>query len=1244
MSWKIAVDRGGTFTDIVATADDGRLVVRKVPTDPPGGEHSMLLAAVREIAGAPQGDLIPASAVASLHLGTTVATNALLERRGEPVAFLVTRGFSDLLAIGTQERPDLFALQVVKPQPLATRVEEVDERVLHDGTVREPLDVVQLRRVAETLRDEGFRSAAVAFLHGYAFDEHERVAGEVLRAGGFAHVSLSHEVAREIRALPRAETTVADAYLTPVLRHSLEGLRAAFAPDVDVRMLQSHGGLADVRHLVGPRAIFSGPAGGVLACERLLADEGCAEAICFDMGGTSTDVSRWSSAEGPDLVYETRVGGLRLQVPTLRVETVAAGGGSILTFAGRRFRVGPESAGADPGPAGYGRGGPPTITDANAVLGRIVPARLPACFGRDGRSQFDAAASRAAIVPLADQAGLGVEAAALGCIRIANERMAQAIREVSVARGHDVRGAVLVAFGGAGGQHACALARSLGMRAVTVPRLASVFSAWGIGYATTADERAAAVLAPCDQAGIARAREVAGELEQVALDALAAQGVSRERAEIARVIEMRRVGVDATIAVPLGTLDETLQAFHAAHRRLYGFTLENAAVEIVTARVRAAEQRAPRGGGSGRGKVSPLPEPFGTSEVWFEGSSRPEMQPTALYDLAALTPDARYEGDGPALLLDDVTTILVEPGWRFAIGPEAIDLSTPASFDRAGELPQSSASGSSPLAPTGGEGWGEGATISTGNSSPEDLAITTTLFANRFMSIAERMGAVLERTSHSTNIKERLDFSCALFDGEGRLVANAPHIPVHLGAMGETVRAVAAAREHDLREGDVIITNDPYHGGSHLPDVTAVSPVLVRDGRARFFVANRAHHADVGGITPGSMPPGSRTIEDEGACVHDLLLVRDDHLDEEAVRRAFTQVRYPARALEQRMSDFRAQAAANAEGGRLLRELCAAHGEEVVTAYMGHVLDDGAAAMGELIAELPPGPYVMEDLLDDGTPLRVTIWTEEGRVIVDFAGTGPRSDGNLNAPRAVTRAAVLYALRTLVRREIPLNEGCLRPVEIRIPPGSLLDPTPPHAVVGGNVETSMRLVDLVLGALGACAASQGTMNNITFGTGDLAFYETVGGGAGAGPDFDGASAVHLHMTNTRITDVEVIERRYPVVIRLFAIRRGSGGAGRHRGGDGIIREIEFLMPVEGGILSEHRARGPFGLSGGGPGTPGVNALVHDGVETRMPGRATFTAGPGDVLRVETPGGGGYGALEDVPRGPWLGLGNQRSSA
>ncbi len=1195
MSWSIAVDRGGTFADIVATSNDGRVVVRKVPTDPPRSEHAGLLAAIREIAVVPPGARIPSSAVSSLRVGTTVATNALLERHGEPTALLVTRGFRDLLAIGTQERPELFALRVVKPRPLADRIEEVDERVLQDGTIRTPLDLEQARRAAETLRREGFRSAAVAFLHAYAYPEHERAVGEILRKAGFEHVALSHEVAREVRVLPRAETTVADAYLTPILRRSLAGLRAAFAPDVELRFLQSHGGLADVEHSVGPRAIFSGPAGGVLACERLFRNGGCDEAIGFDMGGTSTDVSRWSRSEGPDLVYETRVAGLRLQVPTLRVVTVAAGGGSILTFSGRRFGVGPESAGADPGPAGYGRGGPATITDANAVLGHLVPSWFPACFGEDGTAPFDASASRAAMGKLAEQAGIGVEAAALGCIRIASERMAQAIREVSVARGHDVRGAVLIAFGGAGGQHACALARQLGMRAVTVPRLASVFSAWGIGSALTADERAAAVLALCDAEGIAQAHRVADGLEQAAIEVVEAQGVSRDSVEVARVVEIRRVGVDATIAVPLTSLEDTLRAFHQAHRRLYGFTSEEAAVEIVSARARVAERtRIDTTVASAQWTATQRPEPSGVADVWFEGPNGPEAWSTPLYDLAALPSDARHEGEGPALLLDEVTTIVVEPGWQFVVGPESVELATGSAVE--------------PAAPP-----------------TEAESITTTLFANRFMSIAERMGAVLERTSHSTNIKERLDFSCALFDEEGRLVANAPHIPVHLGAMGESVRAVAASRGRDLQDGDVIVTNDPYHGGSHLPDVTAVTPVLVRDGRARFFVANRAHHADVGGITPGSMPPASKTIEDEGACVHNLLLVRDGKVDEAEVTRAFTECRYPARALDQRMSDFRAQAAANTEGARLLTELCDTYGEDIVSAYVGHVLDDGAAAMAEVIASLPPGPHVMEDILDDGTPLRVAISIEGPRVIVDFAGTGPRSEGNLNAPHAVTRAAVLYALRILVHRDIPLNEGCLRPVEIRIPPGSILDPVAPHAVVGGNVETSMRIVDVVLGALKACASSQGTMNNVTFGTGSLAYYETLGGGAGAGPDFDGASAVHLHMTNTRITDVEVIERRYPVVVRQFGVRRGSGGEGRHRGGDGLIREIEFLASVDGGILSEHRAQGPFGLEGGGPGMAGKNILIRKGVETRLAGRAEFSAVSGDVLRVETPGGGGYGS-------------------
>jgi 5-oxoprolinase (ATP-hydrolysing) len=1188
--WRVSIDRGGTFTDVVAEHADGRVEVRKVPTDARDAATDGAVEAIRDLVGAGPGP-ISASLVREVRCGTTAATNALLERRGERCALLVTRGFADLLTIGTQDRPDIFALHVVRPAQLPDLVLEIDERVLADGTVRTPLDAEEVRRAARAIRSAGIASAAVLFLHAYAHPQHEEAAARILVDEGIAYVVASHDAAREIQAVPRGETTAADAYLTPVLRRSLARFRAAFAPEVDVKFVRSDGGLADAGTARGPAAVLSGPAGGALAVSRVAKSLDLATALGFDMGGTSTDVCR--VCPDPELRYETRAAGFRLRVPSLRVHTVAAGGGSVLAFDGRRLLVGPESAGAHPGPAGYGRGGPPTLTDADAVLGRLVPSAFPACFGADGRRAFDVDASRRAIAPLAEAAGMSVEEAAAGFVRVADERVAQAVREESVLRGFDVRTHALVAFGGAGPQHACAVARALGATKVVVPRRSSVLSAWGIATARPAWDRVVPVLAPLDHGGAIRVRELVRECTTGLEAAAAAQGHRALR--LRATSEMRVRGTDAPLEVLVGEgrLGLLQQAFDKAHRRAYGFPpAPGAPVEIVNVRVRvevrddgagAVPDTAERRGATGTGAVL----------AWFDDAhGQPVRREVPVLRCDAIVPGDEVEG--PALVVDAATTVVVEPGWRLHTHPADCFVVEPVA--------------PAPRART------------TRARDPVSLA----LFANSFMSVAERMGAVLERTSHSTNIKERLDFSCALFDGRGRLVANAPHVPVHLGAMGESVRAVLAARGRDLRDGDCIVTNDPYHGGSHLPDVTVVTPVLVTGGVAAFFVANRAHHADVGGITPGSMPPLSRTIDEEGVRLHDLLLVRDGTLREADVRAALGAGPHPARALDERLFDLRAQAAANHEGARLLREMCDRHGADVVAAYMDHVQDDGAAAMDEVLRALPAGTHVAEDTLDDGTPLRVAVAIRNGFAFVDFAGTGPQSPGNLNAPLAVVRAAVLYAFRTLVRRAIPLNEGCLRPLDLQVPAGSLLDPRPPAAVVGGNVETSQRLVDLVLRAVGACAASQGTMNNVTFGTDAWTYYETLGGGTGAGPAFDGASAVQCHMTNTRITDVEVIERLRPVVVRRFAVRRGSGGDGARRGGDGLVREIEFRAAARGGILSERRVRGAPGLDGGGEGAPGRNTLVRDGAETPLPGRAALDLRPGDVLRIETPGGGGYG--------------------
>ncbi|MCG3133655.1 MAG: hypothetical protein HMLKMBBP_00869 [Planctomycetes bacterium] len=1179
--FRVAVDRGGTFTDVVATGADGRISAWKVPTDRGG---AAVIRSIRERLGAPEGGGIPSRTVREVRWSTTVATNALLERRGARCALVVTRGFADLPVIGSQERPDLFDLDVRRDPPLCERVFEVGGRIGADGSVVEPLDRGAVERAGREMAAAGIGSAAVAFVHGHLAPQVEDEAAAALRAAGVPHVVTSHACGREIGFLARMRTAVADAYLTPPLRASLADVRAAFADDVQVWFVTSDGGLSAIERVRGAAAVLSGPAGGALAVARVLAASGAARGVGFDMGGTSTDVCR---VEGvPERMPETEIGRARLRAPSIRVRTVAAGGGSVLSFDGRRLHVGPESAGADPGPAGYGRGGPATLTDADAVLGRLVPESFPAAFGRDGRSPFDVDASRRALAPLAARLGMPVEDAALAFVRVADEHVAHAVREESLLRGHDVRDHALVAFGGAGPQHACAVAAALGAPEILVSRHASVLSALGVSTARPSHAASAGCRIAVSPETEPDARRVADGLAAEARAVLRSQGVGQVR--IAVTVDVRVSGMDASIPVPLGPTADLRAAFAAAHRRLFGFPPAADELEIAAVRVRAECAATGPGGGPAR-DASPVGSPPRFADVAFLVDGRAAALRSAVVALASVADGDRIAG--PALVVDERTTIVVEPGFELRCGVGALRIVpvSPPDPPRATTLRD---------------------------------PVTLTLFANAFMSLADRMGAVLERTSRSTSIKERLDFSCAVFDGGGRLVANAPHVPVHLGAMGESVRAVLAASGDDgLQDGDCILTNDPCRGGSHLPDVTMVTPVLV--GGARFFVASRAHHADVGGRTPGSMPPDSTTLDEEGVRVHGLLVVRDGAFLEDAAMRGFAS---RTRGAEDRIVDLRAQAAASAEGARLLREMCAKHGADVVAAQMAHVLDDGEEAMREALSALPEGTSAFEDALDDGTPIRASVTIGRGgAAVVDFAGTGPRGRTNLHAPPAVVRAAVLYAFRTLVRRPIPLNEGCLRPLDLRIPAGSLLDPAPGDAVVGGNVETSQRIVDVVLASLGVSAPSQGTMNNVSLATPRGAYYETLGGGMGAGPARDGASAVQCHMTNTRITDVEVLESRFPVRVRAFAVRRQSGGPGAHRGGDGLVREFEFLEPCGVGLLSERRARGAPGLRDGAAGAPGRNTLLRsDGSVVPLAGRAVAEAAPGDVLRVETPGGGGYG--------------------
>ena len=1214
--WSFWIDRGGTFTDVVGRDPQGALHVTKVLSENPERYQDAAMEGVRQLLG---GGPLDAQRIEAIRMGTTVATNALLERKGARVVLVTTEGFEDALRIGTQARPDLFALEIRPPEPLAWRTLGVAEETRATGQALLAPDLDALRARLATARAEGGEAVAVVFKNAWANPAHEQAVVGLARELGFAHVIGSAEAVGEIGLVGRGDTTTADAYLTPILRAYVARVRAQLAGDVRLRFMQSSGGLADAGRFSGKDAILSGPAGGVVACAAVARQAGFQRVVGFDMGGTSTDVCRVDTVEGPERVYERPVAGVRLRAPMLHVHTIAAGGGSLLAFDGRRLTVGPESAGADPGPVCYRRpGGRLAVTDANAALGRVQARWFPRVFGPQGDLPLDPAASLAALGGLAEEVSRAQgrtigdrEAAArelaAGFVRIANESMARAIREISVARGHDPTAHALLCFGGAGAQHACALAGMLGMQAVLIHPLSGVLSAYGMGLADVTHDGLTAWVRPLEELAPDELEAAFAALEARGRAEVAAQGVPAERIRCERAAELRYRGVEAALVVPWSADLAALRAeFEARHRRLYGFARPGAALELVNLRLltvgRGQAELAPAA------PVEPRPlEPEAALEraqVWFEladpdGVARLRAVETPVYRRADLPPGGVLSG--PALLVEATSTTVVDPGWR-------------ARVDGAGNLLLERVAAAPRL---------------RGSTARDPVLLE--IMANHFMSIAEQMGLTLQRVSLSVNMKERLDFSCALFSAQGDLIANAPHIPVHLGAMSESVRAIIAARGGDMHPGDAYLTNDPYRGGSHLPDVTVITPVFAPGAAGAgpsFFVASRGHHADIGGVVPGSMPPFSRRIEEEGVRLHDLVLVREGVLQRDAVRAALLEGPWPARGVEERLQDLEAQVAANARGEALLQELCREQGLDVVTAYMGHVLDDGEAALREAIAELPRGRFSWEDWLDEGARIRVTLDVEADRVRVDFTGTDPRLPGNLNAPRAVALAATLYVFRTLIKRPIPLNEGCRRPLEVIIPAGSLLAPEPPDAVVGGNVETSQRIVDVLYGALGNLAAAQGTMNNLTFGTGEWGYYETICGGAGAGLGFDGASAVHTHMTNTRITDAEVLELRHPVLVRRFALRPGSGGSGVWRGGAGVIREVEFLEPATAAVLSERRAVAPWGAHGAGPGAPGRNRLrrSNPGGERAwrdLPGKVRLEVGPGDLLRIETPGGGGY---------------------
>ena len=1187
MGWQFWIDRGGTFTDIVARSPDGAIHTAKLLSEDPGRYADAAVEGIYRLTG--RGPLPPLS----VRIGTTVATNALLERKGEPVLLAITRGFGDALEIGYQERPDIFARRIVRSPPLYAEVVEIDERVTAEGEVLIPLDETAARAGLEAAFDRGLRAIAIVLMHGYRHTAHETALARIAREVGFTQVSVSHEVGPLIKLIGRGDTTVADAYLAPVIGRYVRGFSGALGEGQAPLFMQSSGGLIEGARLAGKDAILSGPAGGIVGMARTAEAAGFDHVIGFDMGGTSTDVSHYAGEYERDT--ETMIAGARLRVPMLRIHTVAAGGGSICRFENGRYRVGPESAGAVPGPACYRRGGPLTVTDCNVLLGKLQPGFFPPLFGPSGDQPLDADAVARRFAEMADEVGAAtgarpdVRAMAEGMIAIAVANMAHAIKRISVARGHDVTRYTLACFGGAGGQHACLVADALGMGRVMIHPHAGVLSAYGMGLADRSVLRERTVALPLER--IAAIREAARALEKDARQALADQDIGGAAIETVCRAYLRLVGTDNLIEVPLGEPAAMRVAFDARHQTRFGFVATGALlcdmlqIEAIARSAEAGDaSRAPEGS-----------EPV-VAEAEVDAFLAGGLRTAPLYDRADLP--AGWSTQGPALVIDAVSTTVVEPGWAIMV-------------DDLGNLILTR---TAPLAVA------EAATA----VDPVRLEI----FSALFMAIAEEMGAALQNSAASVNIRERLDFSCALFDAAGNLIANAPHMPVHLGSMGESIRTVIAGRSGRMRPGDAYALNDPFGGGTHLPDITVVMPVFVdrQTDAPAFFVAARGHHADVGGISPGSMPPNSTRIDEEGIILRDVTVVEAGRFLEAELRALLAEGDWPARNPDQNIADLRAQVAACARGAAELRRITGDYGADVVAAYMEHVQAHAEEAVRAVIGRLSDGRFAYE--MDDGAVVHVAVSIDRTKreATVDFAGTSAQLGSNFNAPRSITRAAVLYAFRTLLDEPIPMNDGCLRPIRIVVPEGSMLDPRPPAAVVAGNVETSQVVTDAIFGALGVMAAAQGTMNNFTFGNERVQYYETIAGGSGAGPDFDGTSAIQTHMTNSRLTDPEILETRFPVLLERFAIRHGSGGQGMHRGGDGAIRAIRAREPIAAGILANRRRVPPFGMAGGDPGAVGRNHVERaDGRIEILAATAAVELEAGDRFVIETPGGGGYGA-------------------
>ncbi len=1214
--WQFWIDRGGTFTDVVGKRPDGQLVTHKLLSDNPEQYRDAAVAGIRHLLGLAPGAPVTPDLVECVKMGTTVATNALLERKGEPTLLVTTQGFRDALRIAYQNRPRIFDRHIVLPELLYSRVIEAQERIGAHGDVIEPIDEEHLKERLWAAFDAGLRSVAIVFMHGYRYTQHEQAAARLARQAGFTQISTSHETSPMMKFVGRGDTTVVDAYLSPILRRYVEQV-AGEMPGVKLFFMQSSGGLTDAQVFQGKDAILSGPAGGIVGMARTAELAGHGRVIGFDMGGTSTDVSHYAGTFERE--FETQVAGVRMRAPMMSIHTVAAGGGSLLGFDGARFRVGPESAGANPGPASYRRGGPLAVTDANVMVGKLQPAHFPRVFGHAANEPLDSDVVAQQFGVLAQQTGRKPEDVAHGFIEIAVQQMANAIKKISVARGYDVTRYTLQCFGGAGGQHACLVADALGMQQVLVHPLAGVLSAYGMGLADQNVIREQAVESPLTEAALPAVQAALDALAAAARADLVRQQASGGAVTVLRRVHVRYEGSDAALVVGCpgdlcapaaqGVAD-LVAAFETAYRQRYAFLMQGKGLVVEAVSVEAVVAGdAPDEPRHALNPVREVPH-RGIVRIYSAGVDGR----AAWHDAALVAREEMRPGDvlpGPAIIAEKNATTIVEPGWEAQL--TALDHLL---LERRVPRPVRHAVGTT--------------------VDPVLLEV----FNNLFMNIAEQMGLQLQNTAYSVNIKERLDFSCALFDAEGHLIANAPHMPVHLGSMGESIKTVILDNAGRMQPGDVYVLNDPYHGGTHLPDITVITPVYVQGtAQPTFYVGSRGHHADVGGTTPGSMPPFSTRIEEEGVQIHNFKLVDAGVLREAEILALLGSGEYPSRNPQQNLADLKAQIAANEKGVQELRRMVQQFGLEVVRAYMGHVQDNAEEsvrrAITRLAARLKDGRFTLP--LDNGAQIQVAVHinAQQRSAVVDFTGTSPQQQNNFNAPTAVCMAAVLYVFRCLVDDDIPLNAGCLKPIEVIIPPGSMLNPNPPASVVAGNVETSTCITNALFGALGVMAGSQPTMNNFTFGNAQYQYYETISGGSGAGGEFDdsgalvggfsGTSVVQTHMTNSRLTDPEVLEFRFPVRLESYAIRQGSGGAGRWQGGNGGVRRVRFLEPMTASILSNGRVHGAFGMAGGQAGLPGMNRVVRvQGRVEKIAHLGQADMQPGDIFEIHTPGGGGFG--------------------